>query len=355
MPELKDEQVEFIWADIRKRGVFTESLAENLLDHICCFLEEQPDDGRPFAEMYKLALNSFGKNGLQEVQDETLFLIHQKQLSKMKKLMYITGTIASISLIVGALFKLMHWPGANMMLLLGTLSLTFFFSPFFFYIYFKEQTEKKGKAIAIFGFLTGIFLCLGAIFKLLHWPGASFMIIGFVLLFIIFLPLYVINGMRNPLTRFGTISNGFLLACIGGFMMLLSFQNPSKAVEDSYKTIHENENAMLNQLKQNWKLNGDSSSNALLNEFTTACDNAIAEIPENEGSNKIGSGAPMSPQDLEDLNTKISRATNNLNLYSGFKQKLNFTPIAPAQSGSIRYQILQHECEAYLLAMNGKK
>ena len=69
MRSLTDEQIDFIADDIRIRGVFTQSLQEDLLDHICCFIEEQ-DDERPFEEIYRRALDAFGQQGLQGIQDE---------------------------------------------------------------------------------------------------------------------------------------------------------------------------------------------------------------------------------------------------------------------------------------------
>ena len=185
MRNLTDEQIDFIADDIRIRGVFTQSLQEDLLDHICCFIEEQ-DDERPFEEIYLRALDAFGQHGLQGIQDETLFLINQPYQNAMKKFAYITGAIASISLVAGALFKIQHWPGASLLLLVGTLTLSMFFIPYFFYVNLKEQTEKKSKVIAAFGLITALFLCAGALFKLMHWPGAIIMIGGFGLFFLIF-------------------------------------------------------------------------------------------------------------------------------------------------------------------------
>src|SRR5687768_13927275 len=123
MRSLADAQIDFIAGDIRRRGVFSESLQEDLLDHICCYIEEQPDDERPFEEIYRQALDAFGQSGLQGIQDETLYLINQPYQKAMKKFAYITGSIASVALVCGALFKIMHWPGANLMLLIGTLTL----------------------------------------------------------------------------------------------------------------------------------------------------------------------------------------------------------------------------------------
>lgn len=347
MRSIGDAEIDFIREDIRRRGVFTESLQENLLDHLCCFIEEQPDDGQPFGEIYRRALEAFGHNGLQEVQDETLFLINQKHLSKMKKLTIISGAIASFAVIFGALFKVQHWPGANILLILGTLMLIFLFFPTFFYMQFKEQTEKRGRFIAAAGLATAIMLCLGALFKIMHWPGAIVMINGFILFFVVFLPLYVINGIRNPLTKLSSISNGFLFATIGGFMLLLSFQNPSRAIQDSFKTINENQSALLGQLKTNA---ANSPAAEALAKFTSSCDAAVNEITNNEDEKRIGNGSPIDNRLLVSLNEKVKTALDQLNASGKLQKPLTVAPFTSAQVGSIRFQLLQLECAAYASA-----
>lgn len=355
MRSLTDEQIDFIADDIRIRGVFTQSLQENLLDHICCFIEEQ-DDERPFEEVYLRALDAFGQNGLQGVQDETLFLINQPYQNVMKKFAYITGAITSVSLVAGALFKIQHWPGASFLLLIGTLTLSMFFIPYFFYVNLKEQTEKRSKVIAGLGLITALFLCAGALFKLMHWPGATMMIAGFGLFFLIFLPLYIANGVRNPLTKVSSISNGFLFAAIGGFVMLMSFQQPSKAVTDSLSVIEQNQTELLNTMKQqlNESSNATPAEKQAIAQFITACDQSLSAVAGENETTAIGNGTPINSEDLDAFNTRISDAVSTLNTAlaaaPGWKP-VGFKKIEPTLYGSLRFQIMQLEVQAYLHAM----
>ena len=346
MRNLTDEQIEFIAEDIRIRGVFTQGLQENLLDHICCCIE-QHDDDRPFEEIYLQTLEAFGQSGLQGVQDETLYLINQPYFSKMKKIAYFSGTLASMSLICGALFKVMHWPGANIMLIIGTLTLTFLFLPYFFYMQFKEQTEKKGKIISTLGMITAALLCISALFKILHWPGAAAMIVGFTIFFVLFIPLYMINGMRNPLTKISAISNGFLFASIGGFVMLLSFQNPSKAVTDSLTSIQQKQESLLASMQA-------KTNNKPLVDFVAACDKAMNAAPNASGNGTLGNGDPVDERSLETINSAISTALIKLNSEMSADstwKPLTFEPISPTLYGSVKFQVLQLESMAYVNAI----
>jgi hypothetical protein len=348
MRSLSDEQIDLIADDIRIRGVFTQSLQEDLLDHICCFIEEQ-DDERPFEEIYRQALDAFGQSGLQGVQDETLYLINQPYQRAMKKFAYITGALASIMLLFGAFFKIMHWPGANSLLILGTVTLSMFFIPYFFYVNLQEQSEKKSKVIAAAGLITALFLCAATLFKMMHWPGTIVMMFGFGFSFLIFLPLYIMNGIRNPLTKVSSISNGFLFAAVGCFVLLMSFQSPSKAVTDSLTVIHQNEEALLSQLRN--KLITDSASTATIgavDQFIASTNKALADFDSHYEKLSVGNGVGASPQDLAALNAGIKTATDAFNaaMSEGVK---GWTPIAvtelqPSLNGSLRFQVVQLQC-----------
>lgn len=356
MRNLTDEQIDLIANDIRIRGVFTQSLQEDLLDHICCFIEEQ-DDERPFGEIYRQALDAFGQQGLQGVQDETLFLINQPYQNAMKKFAYITGAIASTGLLAGAFFKIMHWPGANLLLIIGTVTLSMFFIPYFFYVNLKEQSEKKSKVIAAVGLATALFLCAATLFKMMHWPGTIVIMCLFGLSFLVFLPLYIINGVRNPLTKVSSISNGFLFAAVGCFVLLMSFQSPSKAVNDSMTVIHENEQNLLAQLQSQIAQDKDSLNlSAEVNEFISATNAALAEFDSHYEKLSVGNGVGASPEDLDALNVAIQSATGKLNSSASGKIKdwksIVVAPIAMSLNGSIRFQVVQMQCGVCAAVVN---
>ena len=353
MRSLTEEQIDFIAEDIRVRGVFMKNLEENLLDHICCFIEEADDD-RPFEQVYLQAVDAFGPNGLQEVQDETLFLINQPYQNAMKKFAYITGALASTALMAGALFKVAHWPGANILLIFGTLVLAMFFVPYFFYVNFKEQSDKKSKVIAGIGLVSALLLCASALFKILHWPGAIVMIVAFGVFFLVFLPLYVVNGMRNPLTKVSSLTNGFLFAAIGGFVILLSFQQPSKAVTDSLAVITENQTQLLNSLKSTHA--GDTTTGGKsVNAFVMDCDAALATLnlayAPDGSDNELNNGMVVEGIKLDQFNAALTNAVDKLNAAMGADpswKKIEFAGIDRTLMGSLKFQVMQLEELAYV-------
>jgi hypothetical protein len=57
----------------------------------------------------------------------------------MKASMNLFGFLAFFSIFTGILFKIMHWPGASVSLVLGVLLLNVGFLPMFFYDRYKRS------------------------------------------------------------------------------------------------------------------------------------------------------------------------------------------------------------------------
>jgi hypothetical protein len=93
---LSEEQIDFILADIKKRGIEIEKLQINLLDHICCLLEEKMNEGDDFETGYKAIIEDFHENGMKGLQKETKAVLRSKHYYKIRGAIYIIF-IASLS------------------------------------------------------------------------------------------------------------------------------------------------------------------------------------------------------------------------------------------------------------------
>ncbi len=113
MFSLTEEQIAFIENDIKVRGITSPDLSIDLLDHICCLIENKLDEYRNFDTVYQETILLFGKNGLKEIQDETNRLLTFKHYYTMNKTMKISGYVSSLMILFGAFFKFNHWPGAS--------------------------------------------------------------------------------------------------------------------------------------------------------------------------------------------------------------------------------------------------
>lgn len=75
MYTISNEQIDFIYADLEASGIDLEDLKDNLLDHICCIIENEYDESVTFNEFYDNVKISFFKNGFDEIQKETIDLL----------------------------------------------------------------------------------------------------------------------------------------------------------------------------------------------------------------------------------------------------------------------------------------
>ena len=227
--ELSKDQVDFILEDVRRNGIETEELQLSLLDHICCVIENEMSPDKSFDELYRSVLPRFFKNELKEIQEETDLLLTFKHYYAMKKVMLRSGMLSTVAFITGSFLKIMHWPGANILILIAILSMCLFFLPIFFLIKSKEVKEKKEKFIIGFGVVFGILFCVSTLFKILHWPGANMLcLLCLGELFFLFLPVFFFSGIRNSETKLNTILSSVMILVAGGLLFSLTVLHNGK-------------------------------------------------------------------------------------------------------------------------------
>jgi hypothetical protein len=229
-----DDNYDRIKADLLSRGLTYERLIDDMLDHVCCMVEEQMVEGEDFESSYNQVLDSIGEKRLPEIQHQTLLNL-DKKYQRMKNFTYIFGLTSAILTIVGSLFKRMHWPGAGILITVGMVLIVFVFLPLYFITNHREQVEKKNPVYAIVGYLTIALLLAGATFKIMHWPGAGYMLyasIGFLL--IGFVPLYVVNVYQRSGKEKANLPYIVMLLVGIACVMLMGNINMSKDVLDVY-------------------------------------------------------------------------------------------------------------------------
>lgn len=223
MYQLSEHQINFILDDIHARGVEMESLQQDLHDHICCIIENQLEANGDFMQFYETVIKSFYKKELREIEEETISLLTNKNYYAMKKIMIISGTVSAIVLSIGILFKFMHYPGAGMLITSGILLFSFLFLPLMFTLKIKEKQQTKDKILLGLGSAVGILISLAILFKLMHWPFANIMGVSAVgLLILLYLPINLVTGIRNPDTKVNTIVSSILLVAGCGLFLSLA-------------------------------------------------------------------------------------------------------------------------------------
>lgn len=85
MYSISDQQIDFILHDLGANGIETESLQQDLLDHICIIIEQNLEEGGDFNQFYAATVKTFYKKELKEIEEETSFLLtmgHRLVLSR---------------------------------------------------------------------------------------------------------------------------------------------------------------------------------------------------------------------------------------------------------------------------------
>jgi hypothetical protein len=219
---LSEKQIDYIFNDIRARGVEMESLQLNLHDHICCIIEQNLEEHGDFESFYQKTIRTFYKDELWEIEEETLLLLTYKNYYAMKKTMILSGTCSAAAMILGIIFKFMHWPGAAAFIILGIGTSSFIFLPLLFVLKSKDRQATKDKLILGLSILSGMLLSLSILFKVMHWPYtmilgyASIGLLGFVLL-----PIYLMVGIKNPDNRINAITSSIVIIMICGLWLTL--------------------------------------------------------------------------------------------------------------------------------------
>jgi len=228
MHKVTDSQVDFILNDIEERGVKTEDVRYNILDHVCCIIENEMDSEMNFNEFYRKTIARFYQKELGEIEEETQVLLKFKNFHAMKRTLKISGVISIILFISGIIFKTLHLPGAAVMILLGLVFFSLVFIPLNIVLKFQDDKEKSNRLIMTLGLLTASVASIGVLFKIMHWPMANILLFSSLLVFmVVFIPIYFIIKYKNPETKFNAIINTtFMLAAAGMMFALVRLRGP---------------------------------------------------------------------------------------------------------------------------------
>jgi hypothetical protein len=287
MYKVTDEQVDFIADEVRKRGITMDDLQWNLVDHVCCIIEQEMSEADDFHRFLQALWPRFFKDNLREIQEEAELLITFKHFYAMKRTLSIAGITSAFFTLTGSILKIAHLPGAGIAIVLGVAIFALLFLPLMIILKFRDESAKSDRLVFALGFLLGIAASLGFLFKIMHWPFANMlMLTGVVGFTFVYVPLYLITRVRRPELRFNTIVNAVLMFSAGGLLFAMFNLHRSTKMnaaldQSSVLLLHLSEEKPIV-----WKNNSDSA------QFEKVSDQIEALILE--------------VQDLEDLGFELA-------------------------------------------------
>ena len=138
---LTEQNIAFISKNLELYGLKNQGLKEDILDHICTHIENA--EATNFDTAYQAAIQEFGGHlNINHIQRETNVQMYFKSAKNRMRFSFIINLLTGLLIVTGSLFKIMHWPYASWMLFIGFILLIVLALPLYFYSQYKDKSLK---------------------------------------------------------------------------------------------------------------------------------------------------------------------------------------------------------------------
>lgn len=193
MMVITDEQFGKMEALLRQSHFTKIGLFHDLLDHFYCLTHQFMEEGLPFELAMERAKKELAPDGFEVIEQEVSLVITFNFYIRMNQVLYLGSFLAAFGQTAYVLFRTLHWPGAESFLLFGLFALFFMVIPILTFKLIKSSSQYSiARKVRILSGIVGVSLFgLGSCFKVFHWVGANLQImIGAIILALVFFPLF---------------------------------------------------------------------------------------------------------------------------------------------------------------------
>ncbi len=96
MESLSNAQVDFIEARLREQGLQDRDLQHELLDHVCCMVEEHLVAGHSYSQAVNMAFALFPPGEFKRIENESTSFTNQKKIIMRATALFVLGLMLSI-------------------------------------------------------------------------------------------------------------------------------------------------------------------------------------------------------------------------------------------------------------------
>jgi len=219
----------------------------------------------------------------------------------MKKSTLFTGYLTSFLILIGVIFKGLHYPYAGPLISIGCIAFSLTYGIPLFIEKNKIATNSYQKFINIFVLILILLIPTGFLFKVQHWPYANILVNLSNILLLIGIPILIISAIKSkdPLKNLNFHNEAVLFILITGFSFFIFLTKIDKSILNA---LASNGNTVIAEMKYH-----ETKSNEL---FTTL-ENAV-------NSNTAGKA-------YLDKAKEIKNASDSLNIYIISLEKLLIT------------------------------
>lgn len=142
----------------------------------------------------------------------------------MKQKIYLLGIATTILLFAGTTFKSYHWPLAGFLIAIGIFILLFVFLPLALVSNYKSEGKSGNRILYIITWMTCFTVFTAMLFKIMHWPGAGIaLVIALPFPYVVYLPVFLyITSKNKNFNIYSTAFIFFLLTVVSGLSALLA-------------------------------------------------------------------------------------------------------------------------------------
>ena len=153
----------------------------------------------------------------------------------MKQKIYTLGLVITSVIFLGALLKINHWPGGGYLLILGIITLVMVFLPLALRNHYRTEGGRRNLLLYLVTWLTCFVVFGGMLFKLMHWPGAGIaLLIALPFPYVVFLPVFLsVTSKDKNFSIYNTVAMLFLLAGTSISSALLALNVSKEKIDDS--------------------------------------------------------------------------------------------------------------------------
>lgn len=201
--KLTIEQEHAIEEYVDSQGLKIRTLRDDVIDHLCCVVESELGKGKPFEQLLEKAISDLAPNGLMDIQRKTVFLLNAKRILLLKKVMYSIGFIGSVSLTAGITFQLLNMPFGRELFMIGFLTIFLVFIPLLAIDRYKVALSKaiSVKLKIMLGVAAAVITGLSGLFKVMHLQGAELLLmLGAITFALGFLPFFFFTMYKKSVT-----------------------------------------------------------------------------------------------------------------------------------------------------------
>lgn len=207
---LSGEQITYIQNKIRQEGIYSDALLNDIVDHICCAVENEMKNPSDFEYTFNKVYKEFKPaGGLHTIESEIKYFSNYKA-NVMKKITLILAFLVamfffSTTLLNGiGLLNKYDWLFMEELAFINQYAVCLFILPLYWLNQYKNASQQandglSGKArqlMFMLGFLCSEALVNAVFFKLMHMPGGNQLFIITAILGMIYVPFYIFRKYR---------------------------------------------------------------------------------------------------------------------------------------------------------------